>query len=377
MKMLRIYRIIVIAIAVGILFVGISAAVGAEDKGKQYVGVITNDAVWHDTAGNEIWCNGGDMVQVADTFYWVGYETGSGRPWRINLYSSKNLTDWKFENSVIEKKGDFAKFGWAGRPAMVHCDKTDKWVILFEASCGQWVRHKVGYAACETINGEFELNNCTYPEPNQSTGDQSVYQEGDDAYLLAVVDGELGNRAEQNAAVAIYKLTDDYLGVEKKVYQSWQSDNPTFEGWVGDKTGTGSEAPHIFKRDGIYYMFTSRLWGWHSSPTMYSTAKSLEGPWTKQKILKTYLELKSAPPAWRWWWRPTLSFNTQHDFVIPVTGSKDTTYVYVGDRYSQYHHYGVGRNIFLPLIWKNGEMRLIWRQKWQINTKTGQWQSRE
>jgi len=368
--------LVVFAVA-GILSVGsVNAAEEASGSGDEYVGAITNDAVWHDTAGNEIWCNGGNMIQVGDTFYWLGYETGSGRKWRMNLYSSKNLADWKFENSVIEKKGDFAKFGWAGRPSLVHNAKTNKWVIIFEASCGQWQRHKIGYATCDTIDGEYKLDNCAYVKPKQTTGDQSVYQQGDDAYLLAVVDGEYGNRAKYHkGGIGIFKLTDDYLGVEKTVYKGWPVNNIIYNGWPEGKKNPGSEAPHIFKRDGVYYLLTSRLWGWHSSPTMYRTAKSLEGPWSEQKIVKTYMELRSAPPAWRWWWRPTMSFNTQHDFVIPVVGSKDTTFVYVGDRYSQHHHYGIGRNIFLPLIWKNGEMRLIWRQKWQINTKTGQWKS--
>jgi len=193
---------------------------------------------------------------------------------------------------------------------------------------------------------------------------------------VTVMDGEYGNRDKWNEeGLAIYKLTDDYLGVKEKLYQGWQTDNLVYEEWPGGKTGTGSEAPHIIKHNGVYYLFSSRVWGWHSSPTMYSTAESLAGPWTEQTILKTYMELRSAPPGWHWWNRPTLSFNTQHDFIIPIRGSEETTYLYVGDRYSQHHHYGVGRNIFLPIKWKDDEPHLIWRQKWQINTRTGQWKS--
>jgi hypothetical protein len=66
------------------------------------------------------------------------------------------------------------------------------------------------------------------------------------------------------------------------------------------------------------------------------------------------------------------SFNTQHDFVLPVTGSESTTYVYVGDRYSQWTKRGPGRNIFLPLTWENGEPLLRWRQGWRLDVSTGQ-----
>jgi len=98
---IRVGVLVVFAVA-GMLFVGlVGVAEEASGPGDEYVGMITNDAVWYDTDGNEIWCNGGDMTQVDDTFYWIGYETGSGRRGRINLYSSKNLADWKFENTVL------------------------------------------------------------------------------------------------------------------------------------------------------------------------------------------------------------------------------------------------------------------------------------
>jgi hypothetical protein len=88
-------------------------------------GIIHNDTVWRDTSGNEIWCNGGHIIREKDVFYWVGYDTGPGRwPWRINLYSSRNLADWKFENSVIRMEGKFARMGWAGRPGLLHCPAT-------------------------------------------------------------------------------------------------------------------------------------------------------------------------------------------------------------------------------------------------------------
>ena len=79
-------------------------------------GIIHNDTVWRDTEGKEIWSNGGHILREGDMFYWVGYDTGPGRwPWRINLYSSRNLADWKFENSVIRMEGDFSKMGGAGQ----------------------------------------------------------------------------------------------------------------------------------------------------------------------------------------------------------------------------------------------------------------------
>ena len=101
------------------------------------------------------------------------------------------------------------------------------------------------------------------------------------------------------------------------------------------------EASHIIKVGDRYYWFSSGLVGWNSSATMYATATNLAGPWSALQLLRT------EPPS-------DDSFNTQHDFILPVAGSGATTWVYVGDRYSQWTKGGTGRNIFLPLIWENG-----------------------
>jgi len=91
---------------------------------------------------------------------------------------------------------------------------------------------------------------------------------------------------------------------------------------------------------------------------MYATA--LAGPWSELKVLPT---------------KPTStdSFNTRHDFVIPVTGSEKTAHVYVDDRYSLHHGRGIGRNIFLPLLWDDGEPTLKWRKRWRIDAATGRY----
>ncbi len=344
-----------------------SFVLAADPNDAQYVGLIVNETIWHDTQGNEIWSNGGNMLQVADTFYWIGYETAPRRPWKINLYSSKNLADWKFEAAPIQRTSDYRHLGWAGRPSLLYCENTRKWLILSEAASRRWTRHKVAYSVSDNLTGPYHLLNCAYPEPNQPTGDQSVYIEGRDAYLLAALDGEMVDGNELNSSLAIYKLTDDYTAVAEKLYEGWRTEKRKLEEWPDSNTAPGCEAPHIVKHADRYYIFTSRLWGWHSSPTMYSAAKSLEGPWSELKIL---------PTVWEGWVRPTLSFNTQHDFIIPIRGAHTTTYLYVGNRYSQWHNYGTGRNIFLPLIFNDHtEPQLLWRQKWQINTKTGERQN--
>ncbi len=329
----------------------------ADSPSEKYVGIIRNDAIWKDTDGNEIWCNGGHMIREEDTFYWVGYETKPRMGFRnIKLYSSTNLSDWKFENDIIKREGPYSILGWAGRPGLLRNKATKRYVLIFEADSRQWERHKVGFACCDIINGSYKFVCYVYPESDISTGDQSVYQEGDDGYLVCTLDRIINGKRYLNQSLAIFKLTPNYLGIESKVYEGF--DNVNGDPSVYPHHHTSREASHIIKVCETYYWFSSGLQGWNSTETKYATAKSLSGPWSNLNVLPT---------------KPVSndSYNTQHDFIIPVIGSKATTYVYVGDRYSQHHGQGVGRNVFLPLVWNNDKPQLKWLRTWTIDTATG------
>jgi hypothetical protein len=342
------------------LSVSLVITVAMCDTGFAKGGFIESDVVWHDTDGGEIWCNGGHMIREDDRFYWVGYDTGRGRPWKINLYSSNNLADWKFENTLIRQQGSFSQFGWAGRPGLLHQRQHGKYIIVFEAdSPRQWPRHKVGFAVCDHIDGQYELAHVQWAEGSRSTGDQSVYQEADKAYLLATMDRDIGDRKYLNQSLAIFELTPDFTRVNRKVFEGF--DNVSGDRNVVPRDHSSREASHIVKVGATYYWFSSALVGWNSSATMYATATDLRGPWTDLKLLAT------DPPS-------ADSYNTQHDFVLSIMGSEATTYVYVGDRYSQWTGRGVGRNVFLPMQFENGTFTVRWCRRWTLNPVTGRWQ---
>jgi hypothetical protein len=296
------------------------------------------------------------MIRQGDTFYWVGYETAPRRTWNIKLYSSPNLADWKCHNDIVKKEGAFSILGWAGRPGLLHNRKAGAYVVIFEADSPQWKRHKVGFARSGSIDGRYEFAGYHYPEGDRSTGDQSVYQEGDDAYLVCTMDKDIGGTKYLNQSLAIFRLTPDFLGIDRKVFEGFDnvSGNPS----VVPRNQSSREASHIIKVGGTYYWFSSGLLGWNSSQTKYATAASLAGPWSALKVLPTAPESPD-------------SFNTQYDFVIPVTGSETTTYVYAGDRYSQWTRKGIGRNIFLPLVLQDGAVSLKSCTRWKIDVATG------
>ncbi len=70
-----------------------------------------------------------------------------------------------------------------------------------------------------------------------------------------------------NADLAIYRLKDDWSGIEKRVALINQ--------------GAWRELPNILKVDGYYYLFTSGCAGWYPTPGMYNSATNMEGPWSE------------------------------------------------------------------------------------------------
>jgi hypothetical protein len=91
---------------------------------------------------------------------------------------------------------------------------------------------------------------------------------------------------------------------------------------------------------------------------MYATAANIVGPWSDLQVLET------DPPS-------KDLFNTQHDFILPVSGAEATTWVYAGDRYRQWTKRGAARNVFLPLVWGDGAPLLRWSREWKIDVSTG------
>jgi hypothetical protein len=173
------------------------------------------------------------------------------------------------------------------------------------------------------------------------------------------MDKDLKGRKYLNQSLAIFELSADFLRLKRKLFEGF--DNVNGNPKVVPRDQSSREASHVVKVGDTYYWFSSGLVGWNSSATKYSTASNLAGPWSDLKVLRTDLRSED-------------SYNTQHDFVFPVAGSETTTYVYAGDRYSQWTRRGTGRNIFLPLVFVNGEPVLRWCPEWIIDPATGRWQ---
>ncbi len=285
---------------------------------------------WPDTEGREIQAQGGDLRKFGDLYHLYGAEYVNRRGHAVKCYTSRDLVNWKFENDVLTEH-------MSGRVDVVYNAATRQYVMLTKSGKG------MGVAVAPSPTGPFRW--VGYEELPESIGggDTSVFQaeDGRAYYIYTCWPGD----KDRNRGIIIALLAPDYLRIDKVVHK--------FE-------DARFEAPCIFVRDGVHYLFVSELRAWKSSPTHFTTAKSVDGPWTPWKVLKT------EPPSGD-------SYNSQVDFVVSVRGSRGSFFMYCGDRYSNFTKIGKGKNVWLPLEFDGEEPVLRWREAWNIDAAAGTW----
>jgi hypothetical protein len=296
---------------------------------------VANDTVWTDTAGDPIRAQGGNVLKVGSTWYWVGANISSPLTLStINLYSSPDLEHWTFVRAIVSQSGttgDLAVGNWLGRPQLVHNPTTGKFVLIAEvpggrtSSSGADLGNGTAVFSSSTIDGAYTYHGKQFPD-GLTRGDASVFVEGANAYLVYVGD----NTSTRNVSINVAPLSADWLTVLPHISSQW---NGTYE------------APGVAKVGATYYMFVSAKDWWNATATSYRTSTDLV-TWSSWNTMPT--EPASAN-----------SFATQFEQLIPVVGSAGTSYIASGDRYSQYYGSGVsapggiGRNAWYPVTFSS------------------------
>lgn len=319
---------------------------------------IANDTVWKDTAGNPIKAQGGNVFKEGNTWYWVG--TGMDKSPNpdaplaksINLYRSSDLETWTFVKALVTQSGttgDLKKGAWLGRPQLIHNTSTGKYVIWAEVdsglknSAGASLGNAQGVFVSDTIDGTYAYQGKQLTE-GLSSGDRSVYVEGGNAYLVYVGDSAQSRNVDLNIA----PLSADWLTVQDPI-------------WTGDFGH--NEAPGIVKVGSTYYMFASGMNWWAGTATSYRTSTNLTN-WS------AWSKVANQPAS-------SSSFGTQFEQIIPIVGSSGTSYLYNGDRYSQFYGGGapapggIGRNAWYPVTFSGGVPTLHGATDVSVNAAAG------
>lgn len=297
---------------------------------------IVPGGFWPDDNGKHVQAHGGGILKIKDTFYWFGEYRAKDNDSNyryVGCYSSKDLTNWKFRNTVIKIK-DPEQLGskWVlERPKVFYNKKTGKFVMYMHIDNSTYRLARVGVAVCDRVDGDYQYLKSFRPLGHESR-DIGQFVDDDGTPYLIFEDRPFGFR--------IATLSDDYLNVEKEVCL----------------IAAHMEGGAIIHYQGLYYAIGSALTGWRANPNKYATAKSLAGPWSE------FIDI--APPI-------TNTYGAQSTMILKIVGTKSTTAVFMGDIWKPKEQWD-SRYLWMPLEIGDGKLKLPEPKSWQLNVKTGE-----
>ena len=234
--------------------------------------ILQNGVLWKDVHGEPIHAHGGTIIFHEGYFYWYGEDRREN--YYVSCYRSENLTDWEFRRHVLTTRSKMQGYRVRTTMQLVNEDgdkvNLERPKVLYNQKTGRfvmWVHYEngrnyhdaaVAVATCDTPDGDFIYHGHFNPYGYMSR-DCTLFQDDDGtAYFISA--------SRDNADLHMYRLTDDYMNVEKLVHRLWQ--------------GEYREAPAVVKIDGKYYMLSSFCTGWAPNQGKYAVADAMEGDWS-------------------------------------------------------------------------------------------------
>ena len=273
-----------------------------------------NGTLWLDTDGNPIHAHGGHMLVHDGWYYWYGEDRRDDI--YVSVYRSKNLVDWEFRRHVLtvdspcegyRVRTDLALFHEMNgvkkkvnieRPKVLYNAKTKKFVMWAHYENGEnYLDARACIATCDTPDGEFVYHGSFNPYGNMSRDCTLYVDQQNDAYFISA--------SRDNADLAVYRLTEDYMNVDRQVHTLFQ--------------GEFREAPALFYRreNGKYYLLSSWCTGWRPNQGTCATAHKLNGRWSLNYPFGDETTFRSQPA-----------------FVLPYEKENgETVFLYFADRW--------------------------------------------
>lgn len=312
-------------------------ALFSQDFSNLKYNAIYSGIPWLDNNGEEVNAHGACIIKEKDTYYLFGeaHTDTSNAFVAFNCYSSKDLYNWKFENQVlkVQKEGFLGPNRIGERVKVMKCPKTGEFIMYMHTDDIGYRDPHIGFATSSTITGEYTFQGALlFNEKPIKMWDMGTFQDDDGTGYLLIHEGN------------IYKLAEDYKTITTHL--------------VKDRI-PGAESPAMFKKDGIYYWIGSNKTSWERNDNFYHTATSIGGPWTEQGLFA---------PAGK------LTWNSQSTFILPIVGTKETTYMYMGDRWSYPRQKTAATYVWQPFTVSGTSLSIpTYNEAWQINTNTGVW----
>ncbi|TSD66718.1 family 43 glycosylhydrolase [Inquilinus sp. KBS0705] len=338
---------------------------------------FTPGKLWLDNNGVHINAHGGGMLFYKGIYYWFGEhkiegEAGNRAMVGVHCYSSKDLYNWKDAGIALpvsaDSTSDIAKGCILERPKVVYNAKTKKFVMWFHLELrGQgYNAARTGLAVSDKVTGPYmfvksyrpnkgfmpyypagsgkeDTIDCDKPK-NKSEGffcrDLPGGQMARDMNVFVDDDGKAYHifSAEENYTLDIAELNEDYTAHTGKFTRVY--------------AGHQTEAPAIFKRNGVYYLIGSGTTGWDPNPARWFSAKSIWGPWTYNgnPCVGTNADI---------------TFGGQSTYVLPIAGKKDA-FIFMADKWSPKNAID-GQYLWLPINFKGNDIEIGWQTNWSLD----------
>lgn len=332
---------------------------------------------WYDNNGEMIQAHGGGFLQMEDeqgaVYYWVGENKDhNGSSFNgINLYSSRDLLNWKFENTVLkpDSENPALRDNKIERPKLIYNKSTEQFIIWGHwETADSYASSQICVAVSDTVNGDYTflghwrpggeeknwrtksvngstifvkdegyesaVTNQITPDGNMSR-DMTVYIDGNRGYLVSA--------CADKHSICIYELNDEFTDVlPGSEYHVFESDK--------------LEAPAIIKSGDYYYLMGSGQSGWYPNQARYAYTKdisSAEG-WSELKLIGN-----------------NTSFYSQPTNIMELTSpAGQKNYVYMGDRWNS-KKLGESTYVWLPLEINGTDMSLSYVPEWSLNAEDG------
>lgn len=296
-----------------------------------YGGTIENGIPWYDQNGNIVNAHGAGIIYDNGRYWLFGeWKSDSSNAFPgFSCYSSADLAKWRFERVVLpmQASGLMGPERVGERVKVLKNPKTGEYVMFMHSDNLKYKDPYTCYATSKTINVEY-----TFRGPLMIDGkpmkkwDIGIFQDNDGTAYLLVHHGP------------VYKLSDDYHSIDRQ---------------VAEIKGMG-ESPAMFHTNGYYFMLSSNLTSWEKNDNMYHWAKNIEGPWHKGGLF--------CPEG-------TLTWNSQSSYVLPIINKNDTTFMFMGDRWSYPHQASAATYVWMPI--KTNGNKISIPEYWQSwSTKT-------
>ncbi len=347
--------------------------------------------IWRDTAGAPIDAHGGGFLLDSGKYYWYGSARNGLDPpcckdRGINLYTSKDLYNWRHEGLVLRAfNGSSPTRNGLDleRPKTIKCAATGEYVMWVRGTGDGNTPQLLGVATAPHPAGPFSwVGNASDPFRTVAPGNPNMPEGYQYADATLFQDPRTGKAYvywrtrvnPQNTGFRAMQLTDDCRDVVPS------SDAQLFQ-------TPNREAPAVFYANARFYLWTSGCDGWAPTTTHVYTATEPLGCFNCSGLNNS--------KGWLIGWEPppipepgapgnqkpaqpgVWAYESQSTFVLPnplyTAGSRLAPFVYMADRWTPSDNASFGTYVWLPLFIdpaNASRVRVVWHESWRLDNAT-------